>query len=246
MPVFTFNPTNAYAQLLKDGSGLTWAQLLSAVPQVKTGWGLIKVNSVFGGSITRTFWPFDVSSLPVDPTEGTITADIASNGTVDRFKVYYQDFGASVDNGDWASEGGLTAASATIDLLGETSASIALINLSNVRSANGRFVMIVDDEITEPGLISEADLMFTNVVLTVTAPWFSATGTVSLPSLSALGAGRDYQRVYGTGTAVLPSLSTPLGRTDTFANIPLNLSRVKGGRASIQSITDGTVKINES
>lgn len=139
---------------LRKYHATTWAGCVAATPTLKNIQDYDETcrttasAEFFWG---RTFLTFDVSSY----AGATITAAHlhlygTSRAGTRTFKVYYLDWGTDLAAGDWPASLG-TAATATVDpALGDNA--IDLTNLSNILTSNGRFVLALDDESTEPSV----------------------------------------------------------------------------------------------
>jgi hypothetical protein len=224
--------------LMKE-SVISWADCLAQTPELfqPLQWQIDRHHTTDWGQ-KRSYLYVDVSGM-VEPTEMTLTLTLEDGLAGGSFTVYYYDWG-TLTTADWVAEAGLTAASALVELDGsETSVDIPLISDSGFLGSNGKFVLIAEDEEVEP----DGDVC--NIVIEsyhATVP-ATATGSLSLPTFQISGQGRAYQRVYGTGVITLPTFGVA-SSGHSFANIPQNLSRVKGGTASIQAVTSGRVNIH--
>ena len=133
--------------------GASWAACQAATPSVNTGGTaayVLRMLNTGTYSLQRLAFAFDVSPYAGDTiTAATLQLYLDDATDAIQADLYYYDWGTSLEAGDWVSVGSMVlAATSTPSGLGYQT--WTLDSLSNILSKNGRFILVLHDESTEP------------------------------------------------------------------------------------------------
>jgi hypothetical protein len=141
-----------------DGSlarqAATWAGIASATPTVNTdntSDGLLRAKfSASNWVLVRIGLVFDVSPYAgATITAATLSLYLADGSAPLQSDLYYYDWGAALEAGDWVSTGSMVlAATSTPGGLGWQTWTLG--DLSNLLAKNGRLILALHDESTDP------------------------------------------------------------------------------------------------
>lgn len=144
---------------LSKGSAVSWADCLASSPGTNNSAAYTSASRNFSSpnwTLQRSYFAFDVSAYQgTTITAATLKLHMVSGARAGTrtSKVYYQDWGESLAAADWVDLAGLTLAADSFAPASDTN-SIALGNLGSLLTTNGRFVVALADETTEPSAVN--------------------------------------------------------------------------------------------